>query len=275
MGISVLMSVYDAENPTFLSRALQSIWDDQIIKPDEIVLIQDGPVKSEIKEILELWKKRLGDKFILIENETNIGLTRSLNKGIQKASSTYIARMDTDDISTPERFKVQQQFLDKNDHIHVVGGSIMEFDSLNDNLGIRRYPKDNNSVLKYIYKASPLAHPTVMMRKSIFDAGLSYNEKYRTSQDIALWFDVLRGGYSIANVDNVILKFRRDGNVFKRRSKAKAKNELEIYLRGIRNIYGLVTWKYVFPLARYCFRMMPVSIVKFIYGTKFRTILLQ
>lgn len=275
MSISVLMSVYKSEKPEFLDASMSSIWDNQLLKPDEVVLIQDGPVDEGLGLVIGKWQNRLGSRLKLVVNEMNLGLTKSLNKGLKIATGSYIARMDSDDISTPIRFKKQKEYLDNHLDIAIVGGSLQEFDSENENLGVRYYPNTNDDVLKYIYKASPLAHPTVMMRKSIFDNGLSYNEKYRTSQDIALWFDALDSGYKIANLEDITILFRRDGDVFKRRSKEKAKNEFKIYVNGIKRIYGIFTWRYIYPFARYCFRMMPVSIVKFIYGSNLRKRILQ
>lgn len=275
MKISVLMSVYKSEKPAYLDRSLQSVWDDQTLRPDEIVLVKDGPLNEELSQVVDKWHSKLGDNLVILSNETNLGLTKSLNRGLEVAQGEYIARMDSDDISTPDRFRLQVDYLDSHPDIAVVGGSLQEFDNENECLNVRHYPQTNEDVKKYIYKASPLAHPTVMMRKSIFTNGLSYDERFRTSQDIALWFDVLVSGYKIGNIDDVTIKFRRDGDVFKRRSREKAKNELKIYLNGIHRLYGPITWRYIYPLARFCFRMMPVKIVKAIYGSKLRKAVLN
>lgn len=275
MKISVLMSVYKSEKPAYLDRSLQSVWDDQTIRPDEIVLVKDGPLGEDLSQVIDKWHSKLGDNLVILSNETNLGLTKSLNRGLKVAQGEYIARMDSDDISTPDRFRLQVDYLDSHPDIAVVGGSLQEFDNENECLNVRHYPQTNEDVKKYIYKASPLAHPTVMMRKSIFTNGLSYDERFRTSQDIALWFDVLVSGYKIGNIDDVTIKFRRDGDVFKRRSREKAKNELKIYLNGIHRLYGPITWRYIYPLARFCFRMMPVKIVKAIYGSKLRKAVLN
>lgn len=272
--ISVIISVYRAEKPDYLTAALKSIWNDQFIKPNEIILIKDGPLGEDLEQIISHWKSIIGKKLLILVNSNNLGLTKSLNKGIAASSGEYIARMDSDDISMPERFQKQIQYLNLHPEVDIVGGSLQEFDATNDNLGTRHYPRTNEDVLRYIYKASPLAHPTVMMRRQIFDNGLSYNEKYRTSQDIALWFNALTKGYKIANLEDIVLKFRRDGNIFKRRSKEKAKNELEIYFSGIHSLYGFFTWKYIYPISRYIFRLMPVSLVKLIYGSNLRKRLL-
>lgn len=236
MSISVLMSVYKSEKPTYLSRALKSVWDDQTLKPDEIILVEDGPLGEGLLNVIDNFKNILGSKLKILINKENLGLTKSLNRGLEIATCDYIARMDSDDISETNRFAHQSKILNENKDIDIIGGSLLEFDSNLGDLGIRKYPISHKEVLKYIYKASPLAHPTIMMRRKIFTNGLKYNEKYRTSQDIALWFDAICNGYKIANLNEVTLRFRRDSDIYKRRSKQKAKNEFKIYINGIYRI---------------------------------------
>lgn len=273
--ISVLMSVYRSEKPAYLERALVSIWDDQILRPDEIILVKDGPLTEELDNVINNWEEKLKDKLTVITNPVNEGLTKSLNRGLKKVHGDYIARMDTDDISMPERFKLQADFLDRHRDIDIIGGWLREFNEESGELNVRKYPGEPSQIRDYISKASPLAHPTVMMRRKIFDNGLAYDERYRTSQDLALWFDALCAGYNIGNIPQVTLGFRRDDSVFKRRSKSKANNELKIYLNGIYRLHGLMTWRYIYPLARWLFRMMPVSMIKYIYGAGIRTKILK
>lgn len=270
MTISVLMSVYQSEVPQYLDRALQSIWTDQTLKPNEVILIQDGRVGNELLGVISKWYNIIGERLIIHRNQQNLGLTKSLNIGLTYATGEYIARMDSDDISHPQRFEKQAAFFNEHPELSIIGGALQEFNAENYCLNVRYYPDNNAGVLKYIYKASPLAHPTVMIRSSLFAAGLRYNEKYRTSQDIALWFDALCAGFQIGNIDDVIIYFRRDNDMFKRRSRKKAFNEFNIYINGIYHLYGLLTWKYIYPIARFCFRLLPIFIVKWIYGSKFR-----
>ena len=270
MSISVLMSVYKSEKPQYLDRALKSVWDDQTLKPNEIILIEDGPLGEELRKVIDNWKERLSDCLILLANETNMGLTKSLNKGLKYVKSKYIARMDSDDISDPLRFERQVLFLESHPKIDVIGGALQEFNDENPKLNVRHYPLTPEACRKYIVKASPLAHPTVMMRKRIFDNGITYNERYRTSQDIALWFEILSKGYKIANIPEVTIYFRRDDGVFKRRNRSKAINEFKIYMNGIKSLYGIYCTAYIYPIARLVFRMMPTSFVKWIYGSSIR-----
>ncbi len=273
--VSVLMSVYKSEKAEYLNRSLRSVWDDQTLKPNQIVLIVDGPVGDDLWEVIHAWENRLADSLYLIKNEENLGLTKSLNKGLQYVTSEYIARADSDDISLPLRFERQVVFLEQHPDVDILGGSIQEFNDSNECLNIRHYPLTHEQACKYILKASPLAHPSVMMRKRIFDEGIRYNELYRTSQDVALWFDAVMAGYHIANVDDTILLFRHSRDVYKRRGHAKAWNEFKIYMKGIYRMKGIFTWNYVFPVARLVFRMMPDSIIRFFYQSNMRNRMLQ
>lgn len=270
MKISVLMSVYKAEQPVCLEKALQSIWDNQTYKPFEIILIADGPLTPDLDKIIDKWKEALGASFVLLRNDVNLGLTKSLNKGLKYAKGELIARMDSDDISHPRRFELQHDFLIDNPEIDVVGGSLQEFNDEDECLNIRHYPQNPKIIKKYICKASPLAHPTVMMRRRIFDSGLSYDERFRTSQDIALWFDVLDRDFKISNIPDITLFFRLSGDVFKRRSREKAYNEFKIYMNGIYRLHGLFTFSYIYPMSRLIFRLMPQGIIKRIYGSNLR-----
>jgi glycosyltransferase involved in cell wall biosynthesis len=265
------MSVYKSEKPAFLNRALQSVWDDQSLKPDKIVLVQDGPVGDELSEVLNQWKEKLGDNLCLLKNDINIGLTKSLIKGLSQISTKYVARMDSDDISLSDRFQKQLAFLEENSKISVVGCDIQEFSEKNDNMGIRRFPRNTEGAKNNIYKANPLAHPAVMMRKSMFDEGISYNPNYRTTQDLALWFDVLAAGYEVANLNEVLLKFRREDDIYHRRANWRDSwLELKIHERGIYKLYGLSPVKSLFPIARFAIRLLPGAVIKYIYNGKLR-----
>ena len=270
MKISVIMAVYKNENPEYLHRALLSVWDDQTCRPQQIVLVADGPLTEELDSVIDEWKLKLGDQLTICRNEVNLGLTKSLNRGLKYATGKYIARMDSDDISHRQRFEVQRRFLNEHPDVAVVGGSIQEFNDSCECLSVRHYPTNPEYIRKYICKASPLAHPNVMMRKEIFDSGISYDERYRTSQDIALWYDILERGYRISNVDEVTLYFRLSDDVFKRRSRQKAVNEFKIYIRGIYRLHGLFTLFYVYPVSRLIFRILPKSIIKKIYKSSLR-----
>lgn len=275
MTISVLMSVYKSEKGPFLERSLQSIWDDQTRKPDQVVLVEDGPLTEELYAVIEKWKEKLGEKMTVCQNEQNLGLTKSLNKGIKFVTSDLIARSDSDDISAPQRFELQEKFFVEHPDVDIIGGSMQEFDDKHECLNVRHYPLTHEDACKYIVKACPLAHPAVMMRKRIFDEGLRYDERYRMSQDIKLWFDAILAGYKMANLQEIVLFFRQQGDVFRRRSRVKAWNEFKIYMNGIYRMRGLFTLAYRYPIARYAFRNLPPLLVKKIYESGMRKKILE
>ena len=96
--ISVLMSVYASEKPENLRRSLQSIWEDQQRKPDEIVIVEDGPLSKELHSTIQTFRGKVGNRLKMLRNEVNQGLPKSLNKGVEACTGDYIARMDSDDI---------------------------------------------------------------------------------------------------------------------------------------------------------------------------------
>lgn len=279
MTISVLLSVYNAEKGKNLERALQSVWDDQTLKPSQIVLVEDGPLPDSLEEIVQSFKFKVESEgnsiFTVVKLPENGGLTKALNEGLKYVTGDLIARMDSDDISEPHRFERQEAYLESHPDVDIISGSLQEFDAEHECLNVRHYPQTHEECVKFIVKACPLAHPSVMMRKRIFDEGLKYDERYRMSQDIKLWYDAVMAGYRLGNIPEVTLFFRREGDVYRRRSRAKALNEFKIYMNGIYRLKGLFTMSYRYPIARYIFRNLPPSLVKRIYGSKVRNRVLK
>ena len=277
--ISVLMSVYRSDKGEYLDRSLQSVWDDQTRKPEQIVLIEDGAIPEELELIIDNFQLRVNAsgvaKMVVVKLPVNGGLTKALNAGIKHVTGDLIARMDSDDISAPQRFELQEKFLLENPEIDILGGSMQEFDDEHECLNVRHYPLTHEDACKYIVKACPLAHPAVMMRRRIFDEGLHYDERYRMSQDIKLWYDAILAGYRMANLQEIVLFFRQQGDVFRRRSRVKAWNEFKIYMNGIYRMHGLFTLAYRYPIARYVFRNLPPSLVKRIYESGMRKKVLE
>ncbi len=278
-AISVLISVYKKEKPEYLWQALESIWVGQTLKPDQIVLVEDGPLPDSLEEVVQSFKFKVQNEghstFTVVKLPVNGGLTKALNEGLKYVTGDLIARMDSDDISEPHRFERQVSYLESHPDVDIISGSLQEFDADNECLNIRHYPQTHEECVKFIVKACPLAHPSVMMRKRIFDEGLKYDERYRMSQDIKLWYDAVMAGYRLGNIPEVTLFFRREGDVFRRRSRAKAWNEFKIYMNGIYRLKGLFTLSYRYPIARYVFRNLPPTLVKRIYGSKIRKRVLE
>lgn len=269
MTIAVLMSVYKKEKADRLDRCMQSIWDDQTRKPDQVILVEDGPLPQELHEVIDAWKQKLQGVMDVLVNEVNLGLTKSLNKGLSIVKTDLIARMDTDDQSTPMRFEVQEKFMIEHPEIDVLGGAY----NIMDENGVVQYAKyfkhTHDEMMQQICWRCPLSHPTVMMRTSMFkEKGLKYDERFRNSQDIALWVDAVQAGCKFANSDDIVLNFTEDNDVYKRRGKVRAMNEYKSFARAAKHLYGKYSWRRILPIMRYCFRRMPVKSIGFIYHSK-------
>lgn len=269
------MSTYSQMKAEYLRQSFDSIWTKQTLRPDQIVLVEDGPIGTEQEKLINEWKQQLGETLVICKCPENQGLTKALNLGIQHVTSDLIARVDCDDVSAPNRFQLQHDFLEQHPEIDILGGAMQEFSNTNPCICIRQYPQTNEQVRKYILKASPLSHPSVMMRTKMFRNGLKYDERYRTSQDIALWYDALLAGYQISNLSDVILYFRRSEGVMKRRARKKAKNEFLIYVKGIYRMKGLFTVSYIYPLMRFLIRLLPVGMISWFYDSKVRRFFLK
>ena len=269
--LSVLISVYKSEKPCYLDSSLESVIKNQTLKPNNVIIVEDGPLTTGLYDVISKWCNNPDVPITIIKNEVNMGLTKSLNRGLEYVNTDLVARMDSDDMARPNRFELQVKFFNENPNIDILGGAIHEIDENGNDLCDRYYPLDHESVCKSICKANPIAHPTVMIRKRVFDSGLKYNERFRTNQDLALWFDCILAGYKLANLRNVILLFRRQSSVYNRRKKKKNLwREFYIYCDGIFRLYGIFTIKYAYPIMRLCLKLLPTPIVKWAYNSRIR-----
>ena len=267
------MAVYSGDSPEYLDNALKSIWHDQTIKPNEIILIQDGPINESLENTINRWVYIIGPALTLIVNKENLGLTKSLNKGLTFCTGNFIARMDSDDISLPNRFELQLKFFNDQPEIEVLGGAMIEFND-NKKLNVRSYPTHMSEIKRRIHVASPLCHPSVMFRRTIFERGFLYNDNLRTSQDIDLWFRLVLNGVQIANINEPLILFRINDNFYSRRSYKKAWSEFKVYFfRGI-ELNGFNT-RLFYSFFRLFFRFLPTFLTKKLYTGKFRGTILK
>ena len=198
--VSVLMPVYNTER--YLSDAVDSILT-QTFTDYEFIIVDDGSTDSTW-EILT----RYDDPCIrLVRNENNIGLIGSLNRGLELARGEYIARMDADDISLPERLATQVQYLDSHPEVGVLGSDFQIIDEEGNPRGIKKHPREHGLVKWKLYFNSPFGHSTVMMRRQLVCQVDAYQPDMRHAEDYDLW---RRLSYitRFANLPVVLLKYR-------------------------------------------------------------------
>ncbi len=267
MTFTILQSVYKKDNPDFLSESLQSIAENTL-PPTSIVLVKDGELTSELESVISSWQKKLPLK--VVGYEKNQGLAYALNFGLQFVETELVARMDSDDICFPDRFEKQVLQFDLNPDLEILGGGIEEFYTAENNEyhKVRLYPKWTDKKSKTLYRGTPIAHPTLMIRTLLLKE-FKYSEDTKCNEDIDLWFRLLESRHKIKTLQEPVLHFRITDGTFNRRSMQKAFNEFSIYSKNLHRINGFSLLDIV-PLVRLATRFFPKRLNKKLYLSKKR-----
>jgi len=198
--ITVLMAVYNGEK--YLHQAIESILN-QTFKDFEFLIINDGSTDKTAKILQSYHDPRIK----IINNEKNIGLTASLNMGIDMSKSEYITRMDADDISLSTRFDKQINYMEENKDIALLGTFAHVIDENGSIIGGMYKPTDDMDIKKTLKRVNPLVHGSIMMRReSLFSVG-KYDPLFKKAQDYELWLRI-SNKYHIANLHEYLYERR-------------------------------------------------------------------
>ncbi|HGF1449278.1 TPA: glycosyltransferase family 2 protein [Streptococcus suis] len=242
--ISIIMSVYNAEKT--IATCI-----DSIIYQDyqnwEFIICDDCSTDSTYNILKEYQSKDTRIK--VIRNEKNSKLAFSLNHCLRYCSGVYVARMDDDDISMPNRLSEQVEFLNNHPEYHLVGSCAYVDDGINENSikNVKEVPRKMD-----LLRGSPFMHPTIMIRKSTMDELAGYTVAWRTQrgQDLDLWFRLYSKGFKGYNIQEPLLVYRRSLTDFK---KISFKNNLMYFLTML---YGYRLLKV--PFYKYFFTIKPL-----------------
>lgn len=213
---SVLMSLYKKEHPEYLRLALDSMIN-QTVKPDEIVLVEDGPLTDELYAVVKEYKEKYLKLFHVVVNKKNLGLGLALNVGLKACKNDLVARMDTDDISKPERCETQLRFFSKHPSVTILGGQIEEFITSPDEIiGKRVVPQTNRELKEFMKKRCPFNHMTVMFKKSDIIAAGNYKDWF-WNEDYYLWIRLALKDYKFANLPDTLVYTRVGADMYQRR----------------------------------------------------------
>lgn len=230
---SVLMSLYDKEKPDYLSQSLDSMIN-QTVKPDEIVLVLDGPVNIGLQEILSVYKKKYPEVIKIVPLDKNLGLGLALNEGIKVCKNELIVRMDTDDISYKNRVEMQLKEFNNDPKLDILGTLTSEFFETPDKIiSSRIVPESHNEIIKFSKRRSPFNHPTVMYKKRAVENVNGYKDILR-NEDLDLFARMLNNGSRAKNLQIPLLYFRSNVDNYKRR---KSWTNCSNYIRVIYNLW--------------------------------------
>jgi len=227
--ISVVMSVYNGEK--YIEEAIQSILR-QTYQDFEFIIVNDCSTDKTV-EIINSFKDT---RIKIIENLENIGLTKSLNKGIKCTKGEYIARMDADDISLPHRFETQVGFLEKNKDYALIGSSFYQVNEEGKTVFWTRVLTEDSEIRRGLKNQNWFGHGSVLIRKSAFIECEGYNEEFECAQDYDLWLRISEK-FKIANIEEPLYcwRFATDNITITKKKKQIYYKELAITMAEIRN----------------------------------------
>lgn len=206
---SVLMPVYKKEQALFLKESIESMLS-QTVVPKDFVIVCDGPLTEELDQVISCYEQQYGELFQIVRLPQNVGLGRALNEGMKHCRFEYVARMDSDDISLPDRMEKQLAvFRDR--QVDIVGGTLIEFnEQYPEGLHKRQLPREHDEILKFARRRNPFNHPCVTYKKtSVMNAG-GY-QHFDGFEDYYLWVRMLTAGMKGYNLPDTILKMRASG----------------------------------------------------------------
>jgi glycosyltransferase involved in cell wall biosynthesis len=253
---SLLVPVYDGDQPGYLRRAFRSAVHDQTVRPDQVIIVRDGPVRAELAECLDELCASSPVPVTFVALPRNAGLGPALDRGLAASWHDVVARMDADDVAMPYRFEVQLPLMAGAD---IVGAGLLEFSADTDEIvGQRVPPTGAGKIARYARMHDPFNHPTVVYRRRAVQAAGGYGD-LKLMEDYALFARMLQTGARAVNVAEPLVYYRVGESAFKRRGGARLlRSELRLqrefrkrgfttpaqYLRNVivRGGYRLIPW---------------------------------
>lgn len=219
------MPAFNAEK--YVAEAIESILD-QTFRNFEFIIIDDCSTDNTGK-IIDEYAHR-DSRIIAIHNEKNLKISRTLNKGLAIANGKYVARMDADDWSYPDRLQKQIAFMEENPEVGVSGGAVDICDEKMRITGQRKYNLADGAIREKIFRYNPFAHPAIIIRKDILQKAGQYDDEYNLAEDYELYFRIGRHA-KFANLDSSLLKYR----IFTASSTGKSTKKMELATIKARN----------------------------------------
>jgi glycosyltransferase involved in cell wall biosynthesis len=259
--IAVIMSVYCNDDCVLFQRALDSILDQTV--PSTLYLYIDGWVPDQVDDVVKRYAVFPNVK--VYRGDVNVGLAHALNNLIDVLEGyDFIARMDSDDWSTPDRLEKQCNFLVNNRHIDVCGSYCKEVGDYPDKIKV--VPVDHQNLAAFSVTRCPFIHPTVVFRASVFHSGVRYPIDTKFTEDMGLWLCLLDNGYVFANISEVLLEFTLKRETLKRRQGfAKGCSEFYLRLRYILKLKKLTVSNIILIVARLFLHSVPFKLFEILY----------
>ncbi len=218
LKFSVSMCVYEKDNPKWFKEAVDSILN-QTVQPEEVVLVVDGPVPSELDLVIRKYEEK--DLFHVIRFAENQGHGNARRAGLEACTNELVALMDADDISLPTRFEKLLSAFQADEALDIVGGNITEFIGEPDNIVAKReVPAGHEKIMEYMKYRCPMNQMTVMFKKSSVAQVGGYIDWY-CDEDYYLWLRMALAGMKFENVPETLVNVRVGKEMYQRRGGRK------------------------------------------------------
>lgn len=225
--VSVIMSVYNGAD--YLDQAVESILA-QTYAGFEFIIIDDASSDATPQVLCKYGDRRI----IRLRNQSNLGLARSLNRGLAVARGQYIARQDADDTSLPQRLAMQVAYLESQPRNGLVGTTASWIDADGKELQVWCTPTRNHLLQEDLLRYCPIMHGSVMMRRAaLAEVGGQYTEAFRTGQDYDLWLRMSER-WDVAVLPDVLYRYRwHEGMASKQRQAEQSANARQALMNAV------------------------------------------
>ncbi len=264
--ISIIMGIYNCADT--LAEAIESILL-QSYSDWKLIICDDGSTDDTLA-IAETYQVRFPEKMTLLKNEHNMGLNYTLNRCLEKAQGKFIARMDGDDISLPDRFEKEIAAFEKEPDLAVVSCSMVYFDEKGEYLSaapLCEYPKKEMLVHGTVHCHAPCLIKSDVMRSV---GGYSVSKKLLRVEDWHLWLKVYAAGGRGKNLPEALYKMRDGRNAANRRKFRYRLNEAYVASLAVKEL-GLPKWKYIFVLRPVIVGLLPGFLYRYLHKLKMKS----
>lgn len=266
-AFSVLTSVYRNDNPVHFRTAIESVTVRQTLKPDEVVLVVDGPVPDALDREIKALAEEI-PQMVVIRLEKNSGLGIALRTGMEHASNELVARMDSDDISAPDRFEKQIAYMEQHPECDLLGGQISEFiDDESNVVGKRVVPCKHDEILMWLKGRCPFNHMSVIALRTHVLAVGNYSD-WHFNEDYYLWIRMAEAGCRFANLPDILVNVRVGRDMYARRGGWK-------YFKSEKGLQDYMLKRDMISLPRYCLNVLGRFVIQIALPNSFRAFVFQ
>jgi glycosyltransferase EpsE len=255
--VSVLMACRNSTQ-TYLEQAVESIRAQSLTNFEFLIRI-DGDLGVTQRKYLNEVTEADG-RVQIVDSPRAVGLAGAMNQLARQARSEYLARMDDDDVSDPDRLMKQVQVLEE-DRLDLVGSACVEIDDVGNASVVKNMPLDEAAIRSTLRWRSPFIHPSIIIRKSVFESLGGYDEGLLRNQDYDLWFRFVDSGFHARNMSETLLRWRRSSGAMRRRSFSLLKWDLIVKSRHLRRSPFLIPS----VLLTVVLRSLPAPLLEFAY----------